>query len=112
VMEGVGGPSLPRSLQVTAPFGVVALYGAATGQPGPISLSDFRGHPGVRVQGFFIYETDVSTFGRDLEYMAGLMGEGKLKPQVGLQVGWTELGRAIAALRDRQVNGKVVLTID
>ena len=47
VMEGVGGPSLPRSLQVTAPFGVVTLYGAATGQPGPISLSDFRGHPGV-----------------------------------------------------------------
>jgi NADPH:quinone reductase len=112
VMEGVGGPSLPRSVRATAPHGVVVLYGAATGQPGSISLSDFGGRPGVRIQGFFIYQTDVSTFGRDLEYMARLMGEGRLKPQVGLQVSWKELGRAIDALRNRQVNGKAVLTVN
>jgi NADPH2:quinone reductase len=112
VMEGVGGPSLQRSVQVTAPHGVVMLYGAATGQPGSLPLSDFGGRPGVRIQGFFVYQTDVSTFGRDPEYMARLMGDGKLKPQVGLQVSWKELGRAIAALRDRQVNGKVVFTIN
>ncbi len=43
---------------------------------------------------------------------ARLMGEGKLQPQVGLRVSWKELGRAMSALRDRQVNGKVVLAID
>jgi NADPH2:quinone reductase len=112
VMEGVGGPSLTRSVQATATSGLVVLYGAVTGAPGPITLADFGGHPGVRIQGFFIYETGVSTFGRDLAYMARLMGEGKLTPQIGLQVGWRELGRAIVALRNRQVNGKVVLAID
>jgi len=51
-------------------------------------------------------------FGRDLEYLARLMGEGKLQPQVGLEVSWKDLGRAMSALRNRQVNGKVVLRID
>ncbi len=51
-------------------------------------------------------------FGCDLEYMVRLIGEGQLRPQVGLQVSWKELGRATSALRNREVNGKVVLTID
>ena len=59
-----------------------------------------------------MFETGPETFGRDVAYLARLIGAGRLRAEVGLEVSWRELGRAAAALRDRQVNGKVVLTVD
>ncbi|MBV9280555.1 MAG: zinc-binding dehydrogenase [Chloroflexi bacterium] len=112
VMEGVGGPSLERSLHALAPGGLIVLYGSAAGQPARIGLPDFRGAAGGRIQGFFIYQTGTDTFGRDLTYLARLTGEGRLRPQIGLELGWRELGAAMEALRNRKVNGKVVLSID
>jgi NADPH:quinone reductase-like Zn-dependent oxidoreductase len=111
-MEAVGGPSLERSVQALARDGTVVLYGGAGAAPAQLTLGTFRGRPGGRVQGFFVYETGVETFGRDLAYLAGLMGQGRLQPQVGLEVSWRDLGQAATALRDRRVNGKVVLRID
>jgi NADPH:quinone reductase-like Zn-dependent oxidoreductase len=92
--------------------GIAVLYGGAGGQPAQLTLGHFSGRPGARVQGFFVFETGVETFGRDIAYLARLIGEGRLRAEIGLEVGWRELGRAVAALRDRQVNGKVVLTVD
>ncbi len=112
VMEGVGGPSLERSVGALAPGGVVVLYGGASGVPAQVALSSFRGAAGARIQGFFVYGTDVETFGQDLAFMARLIDEGRLTPEIGLELSWRDLGRAVDALRDRQVNGKVVLTVD
>ena len=112
VMEGVGGRSLERSVHALAPDGIVVLYGGASGQPAKIALGDFRGAAGGRIQGFFVYETGPDTFGEDLAFLARLIGERRLEPQVGLQLSWRDIGRAAAALRARQVNGKVVLTLD
>jgi len=111
VMEGVGGRSLERSVHALAPGGGVALYGAAGGEPARIGLVDFRGCPGARIQSFFIYSTDVETFGRDLAFMARLMDEGKLRPQIGLEVSWRDVGAAVEALRGRRVRGKAILRI-
>jgi NADPH:quinone reductase-like Zn-dependent oxidoreductase len=112
VLEAVGGASLERSLHALAPGGLVVLYGGAAGQPACIGLFDFRAAPGSRIQPFFIYQTGTDTFGRDLSYLAKLVGEGRLQPQIGMEVSWRELGKAMAALRDRRVQGKVVLLID
>jgi NADPH:quinone reductase-like Zn-dependent oxidoreductase len=112
VMEGVGGPSLERSVRALAPGGIVVLYGGASGAPAAITLGHFSGRPGARVQGFFVFETGEETFGSDVAYLARLIGQGRLRAEIGLEVSWRELGRATAALRDRQVNGKVVLTVD
>jgi NADPH:quinone reductase-like Zn-dependent oxidoreductase len=111
VMEGVGGPSLERSLHALNPGGVIVLYGRASDQPGRITLADFGGRPG-RIQGFFIYQTGVETFGADLTFLTRLLEAGQLKPEVGLEVSWHDLESALTALRDRQVHGKVVLRID
>ena len=112
VMEGVGGPSLERSLHSLAPGGLVVLYGGASGQPARVTLADFRGGPGGRIHGFFIYRTGTETFGQDLSYLAQHVGEKRLRPQIGMEVSWQQLDVAIAALRDRKVEGKVVLIID
>jgi NADPH:quinone reductase len=113
IMEGVGGPSLERSLRALARAGVVVLYGRASGEEARVGLGSFTsgGHLG-RIQSFFIYETDVRTFGRDLGFLASLLGSGQLEPQIGLEVSWRDLGTAVAALRDRRVNGKAVLLVD
>ena len=112
VMEGVGGPSLERSVHALAKDGVVALYGSASGVPARIGLGDFSAGPLGRIQSFFIYQTGVETFGKDLGFLARLVGEGRLRPQVGLDVSWRQLGMAVEQLRSRQVSGKVVLRID
>jgi NADPH:quinone reductase-like Zn-dependent oxidoreductase len=111
VMEGVGGPSLERSLHALNPDGVVVLYGRASEQPGHVALADFGGRP-ARIQAFFIYQTGVETFGADLTFLARLLATGHLKAVVGLEVSWHDLDSALAALRDRQVDGKVVLRIN
>ncbi len=112
VLEGVGGPSLERSVGALAPGGVVQLYGAAAPEPAKLSLASFRNAPHSRIEPFFIYQTGEETFGRDLAFMARLVAEGRLQPQVGLEVSWREVVAALAALRDRRVRGKVVLRID
>jgi NADPH:quinone reductase-like Zn-dependent oxidoreductase len=112
VLESVGGPSLERSLRALAPGGVVILYGGASGEAARIGLSSFVPGRRGRIQSFFIYETDVRTFGRDLGFLVSLMDLGKLEPQVGLEVSWKDLGAAVSALRDRRVNGKAVLLIE
>jgi NADPH:quinone reductase-like Zn-dependent oxidoreductase len=112
VLEGVGGPSLERSLRALARAGVVVLYGGASGEGARVALSSFNpGHLG-RIQSFFIYETDVATFGRDLAFLARLLGSGQLEAQIGLEVSWRDFGTAVSSLRDRKVNGKVVLHVD
>ena len=111
VMEGVSGPSLERSLHALNRDGVVVLYGRASDQPARVALGDFNGRP-ASIQGFFVYATGVETFGSDLAYMASLVATGHLKAEVGLEVSWKDLARAVAALRDREVEGKVVLRID
>ncbi|HKA09861.1 MAG TPA: zinc-binding dehydrogenase [Candidatus Dormibacteraeota bacterium] len=112
VMEGVGGGSLERSVHALTPGGGVALFGAVAGEPARLGLADFRGCPGARIQSFFIYSTDVGTFGRDLAFMAGLVAKGKLRPQIGLEVSWRNLGAAVESLRGRRVRGKAILRID
>jgi len=112
VLEGVGGTSLERSLGALAPAGVVVLYGRASGEDARVGLSSFVPGRVGRIQSFFIYETDVRTFGRDLGFLASLLGSGQLEPQIGLEVSWRDLGAAVAALRDRKVNGKAVLRFD
>jgi NADPH:quinone reductase len=108
-MEGVGGPSLERSVGALSPDGVVVLYGAATQEPARIGLFDFAGGLGGSIRSFGVYAGHIDTFGRDLSYLAGLVGEGRLVAPVGLEKDWSELGGAIEALQDRRVRGKAAL---
>jgi NADPH:quinone reductase-like Zn-dependent oxidoreductase len=43
--------------------------------------------------------------------LADLVAAGRLKPPLGLVLPWEETPAALAALRDREVRGKAVLTL-
>ena len=67
VLEGIGGPSLERSVGVLAPGGVTVLYGASIGEPPRIGLFDFAGNRGAgglggSIHAFGVYATDIETF--------------------------------------------------
>lgn len=110
ILDGVGGPVLVDAVHHLAPGGTVAAYGMAGGEKSQLAFTDFRGATNARLIGFFVYATDLETFGEDLGLMARLIGAGRLKVP-GPRRDWTETRPAIDLLRRREATGKVVLTI-
>ncbi len=108
VLDGVGGPVLVEALHHVAPRGTVAAYGMASGERSSVAFTDFRGATGAQLVGFFVYATDVRTFGEDLGLLARLIGTGRLRVP-GPRRDWKETRQALALLRQRDVTGKVVL---
>ena len=112
VLDGVGGAVLVDALHHVGKDGMVTTYGMAAGESSTISFTDFPRTSHARLMGFFIYETDESTFGEDLGLLAGLLGDGRLIVESSTRRDWSETLEALAELRDRKVVGKVTLTID
>ena len=50
-------------------------------------------------------------FGRDLGYLASLVADGRLDPQLGAELPWEAITEAMDRLQNRDVAGKVALTL-
>jgi NADPH:quinone reductase-like Zn-dependent oxidoreductase len=110
VLDGVGGPVLSAAIHALEPRGAAVAYGVAGGrEPTPLAFYDFAGL--ARLVGFFVYQTGEETFGDDLAALAGLVADGRLRVDREVTRDWSETQPAVAALRERQVTGKVVLTV-
>ena len=113
ILESVGGSSLAGAISKVAPGGTIAVFGNTSREETPLSFANFVGHAGARLVAFFIYESGTpASMGVDLATLVSLVASGKLTPEIGLEDSWRNLSRAVTALRDRHVNGKVVLHID
>ncbi len=110
VLEGVGGPNLAASLHRMQPGGTIALYGTVGGRS-EIALSDFRRRAGVKITALFLDNGPHEAIGVELGEMASMIADGSLKPLIGLNLGWTQTREAIAALSERRVRGKAVLSV-
>jgi NADPH:quinone reductase len=112
ILDAAGGPSLQGAIRLVAPGGDIVIYGNSSNTPAEISFSDFRGHALARITAFFVYESGAPpTFGEDLQTLANMVAEGRLHPQIGLEVPWTDANSAFEALANRKVNGKAVLLV-
>jgi NADPH:quinone reductase-like Zn-dependent oxidoreductase len=113
ILDAAGGPSLEAAVRLIAPGGDIVVYGNSSDTAAHISFGDFRGHALARITAFFVYESGAPpTFGEDLQTLADMVADGRLHPQIGLEVPWTEANSAFAALANRQVNGKAVLLVE
>ncbi|GAB3976646.1 zinc-binding dehydrogenase [Actinoallomurus acanthiterrae] len=111
VVESVGGASLASAVKLTAPGATIALIGSSSGEKTPISIYDFiGGHEGVRIVSYFSYAYPEPP-AADLRTLVGLVAADRLHPTLGRVEDWTKLNEALTALRDRRVDGKVVLTV-
>ncbi len=109
VTESVGGRATAGAISKVEPGGDVVLFGMSSGQPGTVSIYDFFGHEGARLQSFFSFST--GPFGGDLALLADLVAEGKLHPTIGFEDDWSALPRALDAFAGRRFAGKAVLTL-
>ena len=113
ILESVGGPFLSQAVLKVAPEGAVIVFGFSSREPSSLSFANFGGRTRVRIESFYVYQSgEPPTFGDDLGFMAGLIETGQLTPQIGFRGSWRDLERGLAALRDRQAFGKVVLEVD
>ena len=96
--------------------GTIVSLGSSSREPSTFNLNDLSGQLGSRTlrYKFWLFEEleRQPTGDRDLEALARLIGEGKLDPQVGLEVGAGVMLRAASMPCSSAVPGKVVFRID
>jgi NADPH2:quinone reductase len=115
LLESVGGASLAAALTRVAPDGTVVAFGhSAAPEPTTFDVSRFYNRGAPRLYGLRLWdELERTRSGaRDLGLLVAELAAGRLDPQIGLTVSWREADRALAALMDRRVAGKAVLTLD
>jgi NADPH:quinone reductase len=112
ILESVGGASLSGAISKVAPGGTIVMFGNSSREETAISFSNFAGHAFARLLPFFIYLSGTpASMGEDLAKLVSMVAAGKLKPEIGLEDSWHNVYKAVAALRDRKVNGKAVFHI-
>ena len=110
VYESAGGASLTAALNLVGPGGTVYSYGNSSGETTPVSFFQFFGGHEQAVLRHFLFVTG-APIGADLATLAQLVAEGRLSAEISLVRDWAEVNQVLAAVRDRQVTGKAVLTI-
>ena len=109
ISESVGGLSLTAAISRAEAGATVVVVGTSSGEPGTVSIYDFIGHEGVRLQSFLSYAS--GPFGPDLERLVALLRDGRLHPEIGFGDDWSALPAALDALTERKISGKAVMTI-
>lgn len=113
ILESAGGASLLNAIQIIEPRGTIVVYGSSSAEPTTVSFANFRGAPNARIQTFSYFTSEPEDrFAPDLALLVSLVADGSLKPQIGLQRSWRDLLAAGEQVRDRQVAGKAVLSVD
>lgn len=114
VLESVGGSSFIDSIRRVAPNGTVVVFGGSSLETVLFDGSVFMGHENARVQTFFLYgATGVpEPLTEDLSLLVSLTAAGKLTPFIGWEGSWRDINGAITALRNRQIVGKAVFSLD
>ena len=112
ILESVGGPSLTASLKALEKGGIVVLYGTTESPEVTFDARVLYSNSGT-LYGLYVFnELERHQSGaRDLATLGQLVAWKKLLVGIDLEVGWTEAGRAIGALMDRQITGKAVMRV-
>ncbi|WP_035791844.1 zinc-binding dehydrogenase [Kitasatospora mediocidica] len=111
VLESVGGPVLLAALGLTAPLGHLVLLGTSSRESAEVSISSFRAHVRQTLHPFWVFGSG-EPVGEDLGVLLDQIAAGRLAPVVGWRGSWELLPKAVHALREREVAGKAVLTVE
>jgi NADPH:quinone reductase-like Zn-dependent oxidoreductase len=115
VLDGIGGPVLGAAIQRVRSDGTIISYASTVTDPVTYPTRALFGQsPGAKVYGLLLFhELRIGLDGsRGLARLARRIGEGRLDVQIDMTLSWRQANDAIAALLDRRVKGKAVLTVD
>jgi NADPH:quinone reductase len=110
ILESAGGASLDQALAKVTLGGLILVFGNSSKEPSKLDFRDFAGRDRVRVQSFFSahYEHLAAD---NLRTLLGLVADGRLAVQVGLETPLAEVNDALDALSERRVAGKAILRV-
>lgn len=112
ILESAGGASLKAALGLLEPKGTVVIFGNSSGEETALSFRDFGTANNSRIQSFHSFNSGPEeAFAPDLALLAGLVGKGKLKPQIE-EHGWDDFAAVAKALGERRVEGKAIFRVD
>ncbi len=112
IIDQLGGEALGEAMTYLAPVGTCVSIGALAGRDVPIDLARMRQAPSARLEFFNLWlglKHESASLG--LKRLVHLVGSGRLKPFIGMEADWHEIGRVAQDLIDRQFPGKAVLHI-
>ncbi len=110
ILESVGGATLGRLVTMVDPRGTVVMFGNSSNELTTFNVRDVYLDASVRFQVFELFFGG-DPFGRDLAYLARLVAEGKLDPQLAAELPWEDMPQALERLRNRDAAGKIALTL-
>ena len=110
ILESVGGATLGRLVTMVDPDGTLVMFGNSSAEPTTFDVRDVFNDALVRLQGFELFYGG-GPFGPDLGYLARLVDEGKLDPQLAGAMPWDTIEEAMHRLQNREVAGKIAITI-
>ncbi len=110
ILESVGGPTLGRLVTMLDPQGTLVMFGNSSGELTTFNVRDLYLDATIRLQGFELFFGG-DPFGRDLAYLVALLAKGKLDPMLAGELSWEQMPEALERLRNRDVAGKIALTL-
>lgn len=110
VLESVGGQTLGRLVTMLDRQGTLVMFGNSSNELTAFDARDVYNDANVHIRGFELFHGG-DPFGRDLGYLATLVADHKLDPQLAAEMSWEEMSAAIGRLRNRDVAGKLALTL-
>jgi NADPH2:quinone reductase len=111
ILESVGGETLARLVTMVDAHGTLVMFGNSSNDLTTFNVRDIYLDALIRLQGFELFFGG-DPFGRDLAYLARLVAERKLDPQLAGEFSWERMPEALERLRNRDAAGKIALTLD
>lgn len=112
VYDAVGKDTLLKSLDCAAPFGLVVVYGAASG-PAPAIDPELLNNKGclfLTRPSVFPHNADPATFRANAAELFDAIARGYVKVDIGARFSLDQIAEAHRAAEDRSVNGALLIT--
>ena len=112
VYDGVGATTFAAGLKALRPTGSMILYGAASGQPEPLTLQSLAAHGSLYVQRPTVktYTRTPAMLQERARRVLGLVSAGQLEIRIGARYPLDRARQAHEDLEARRTTGKLLLT--
>ena len=113
ILDSLGGMALSAAMGMLAPNGTCVTFGISDSATATIESRAFFGTGGARLYGLTLFHElmSVERAGIGLALLAAEIAAGRLRPQIAVETGWSEIGSIAQRLIDRDFTGKAVLHI-
>lgn len=113
ILDSLGGTALSAAMGMLAPNATCVTFGISDSATANIESRAFFGTGGARLYGLTLFHElmSVERAGIGLALLAAEIAAGRLRPQIAVETGWSEIGSIAQRLIDRDFTGKAVLHI-